>query len=137
MRVSFEPLSPKAIMPTRPHTSDAGWDIFVPEDTILTPGRVAFVSVHLRLHMPCVENLFAWNVATSGMSQRGFIILPGVIDPGYEGDIGPLVLNLSGSLVCLPAKTKVSQLLFMQTAYVELDTDFRTKGFRPAKRWFL
>lgn len=131
--ISFERLSPAAIPPKRENPSDAGWDLFLQHDTAIPPGSPVMVAVGWRLHMPLNECLYVHNLGTSGISVKGIIILPGVIDPGYEGDIGPIVLNATQGYINLKRGDKISQLVFLHTANVENRPDFRVKPIRKDK----
>lgn len=76
---------------------DAGCDLKadIPGDLTLWPGESAWVGTGVRIAMP--EGVFALQTPRSGLSCNHGITLansPGIIDPGYRGEIRCKMLNL-------------------------------------------
>jgi dUTPase len=143
MKINFERLLKEAIPPKKSHASDAGWDLFACLPTNFAPaptGHItvlphswAMIPVGWRLHMPTNEELFANNVATFSAVACGYIVVPCIIDPGYSGDIGPVIHNLTEMPIQIEHGQKVSQLLFLQTCPVVVDPSFVTTPIRESK----
>lgn len=120
MKINLTRLDKDAVEPKRRYPSDAGLDLFSLQEVIIQPQEMIAVPVGWRMVIPLHENCFAWNTNTFSSSSKGLIVLPGIIDPGYFGDCGPLIFNLSKfERVILPGD-KVSQLVFLSRVQIEL-----------------
>lgn len=135
MRVNFERLSGSAIDPVRKFKSDAGWDLFSIREVTILPRTHQYIPVGIRLIMPLDCDTFAWNATPSSMAKRGLTVLGGIIDPGYGGDCGPVLYNLSNTSQLIHAGDKVSQLIFLVRTEVIVDPELEKRFVRKAKRW--
>lgn len=71
----------------RTYPDDAGLDLFTTQDAHLPPGKFAFIPCGVRVRLP--EDAFGWVVARSStMGKWGLIVPPGVIDSGFDGELG-------------------------------------------------
>lgn len=70
-------------MPTKAHTSDAGWDLSATEDITIYPGQVMKHPLNIRLELP--KNTWAEITSKSGLGAKGLMVYAGVIDQGYRG----------------------------------------------------
>jgi len=87
-------LHPAARLPARAHPDDAGYDLCAVEPATLAPGARARVRTGLALEVP--PGHAGWVVPRSGLADRHGIALvnsPGLIDPGYRGEVAVLLLN--------------------------------------------
>jgi len=87
-------LHPAARLPARAHDGDAGYDLCAVEPATLQPGERAKVATGLALEVP--PGHAGWVVPRSGLAARHGIALvnaPGLIDPGYRGEVAVLLLN--------------------------------------------
>jgi dUTP pyrophosphatase len=87
-------LHPAARLPVRAHDDDAGYDLCAVERATLAPGARAKVPTGLALEVP--PGHAGWVVPRSGLAARHGIALvnaPGLIDPGYRGEVAVLLLN--------------------------------------------
>ncbi len=79
-------LSKNAKVPTRSNTSDAGWDLYSIEDTIIYEGGRKIINTGISIQMPNDFVGLIW--PRSGLSVvKGIDVLAGVIDSGYRGEI--------------------------------------------------
>ena len=114
-------LNPSALYPTRAHTTDAGWDIFVPTSVTLHRGQATAVPVGIALDIPA-----GWEAqvrSRSGLAAKFEISVlnsPGTIDAGYKGEIIVILYNHSRLMHFLPAGSKIAQLVFKRVPDVEL-----------------
>lgn len=87
-------LHPAARLPERAHDDDAGYDLRAVEAATLAPGERAKVPTGLALELP--PGHAGWVVPRSGLAANHGIALvnaPGLIDPGYRGEVAVLLLN--------------------------------------------
>jgi dUTP pyrophosphatase len=90
----FIRLSDKATLPTRAHHNDAGLDLYAAEGARIGPGQRVSVGTGLAVAIP--EGLAGLVMPRSGLALEHGIALvnsPGLIDPGYRGEVRVLLLN--------------------------------------------
>jgi dUTP pyrophosphatase len=110
-----------AQLPARAHASDAGLDLRTIEDIEIPPGERRRVRTGLRLAIPGGHAGFV--LPRSGLALRfGLTLLntPGLIDPGYRGDVDVIALNTDlREPVRLVAGDRVAQLVLVRLADLE------------------
>lgn len=87
-------LRPDAHLPRRAHADDAGWDLAAADDGVLTPGERALIPTGIAIALPA--GMAALVVPRSGLARDhgiGIVNGPGLIDAGYRGEIGVLLVN--------------------------------------------
>jgi dUTP pyrophosphatase len=90
----FTRLSETARAPERAHDSDAGFDLYAAEDALIGPGERASVGTGVALAIPAGHAGLV--LPRSGLAARhgiGLVNAPGLIDPGYRGEVRVLLLN--------------------------------------------
>lgn len=95
---------------------DAGCDLKanIPKPIIIAPWKSAWVGTGVHLAMP--EGMFALQAPRSGLSCNHGITLanaPGIIDPGYRGEIRCKLVNLSDEPYTVYPLERIAQLVFM------------------------
>jgi dUTP pyrophosphatase len=132
----FNKLSEQATVPTRAHENDAGLDLYAAEDALIQPGGRASVGTGLAVAIP--EGLAGLVLPRSGLAIKHGVTLvnsPGLIDPGYRGEVRVLLLNTDQTTdyECT-AGDRIAQLLLVPIATVtptladELDSSIRGAG---------
>jgi len=132
----FIKMSEKATLPTRAHDNDAGLDLYAAEGARIPPG--ARVSIGTGLAMAVPEGLAGLVLPRSGLALKHGITLinsPGLIDPGYRGEVRVVLLNTDQTMEydCAPGD-RIAQLLLVPIATAsplqadELDTSTRGVG---------
>ena len=94
MRLDFQILSDRAVLPTRAHQGDAGLDLHACEEAHIGPGERWQVGTGVAVEIP--GGHAGLILPRSGMARRHGISLvnaPGLIDSGYRGEIKVLLLN--------------------------------------------
>jgi dUTP diphosphatase len=94
MEIRFQRLSEKATLPNRAHEGDAGMDLCAAEAASIGPGQRVQVGTGLAVEIP--EGWAGMVLPRSGLALKNGISLvnaPGLIDPGYRGEIRILLLN--------------------------------------------
>ena len=109
-------LSPSARLPSRAHPSDAALDLHADEDAELGPGER--ISVGTGLAVGLEEGQAALVLPRSGLALRHGLTLvnaPGLIDPGYRGEVRVLLLNVDPATTArLKAGERIAQLLLVR-----------------------
>jgi dUTP pyrophosphatase len=114
----FIRLSQRATLPTRAHDSDAGLDLYAAEAASIAPGGRVSVGTGLAVQIP--EGLAGLVLPRSGLALKHGIALvnsPGLIDPGYRGEVRVLLLNTDPTLdFKVAAGDRIAQLLLVPIA---------------------
>lgn len=123
----FTRLSTKATLPTRAHDNDAGLDLYSAEGARIGPSQRVSVGTGLAVEIP--EGLAGLVMPRSGLALKHGIALvnsPGLIDPGYRGEVRVLLLNTdTNSDFQVSPGERIAQLLLVPTAHaspVEADS---------------
>ena len=98
MRLRFTRLSEAAVAPARAHDDDAGLDLHAAEAASLAPGERVSVGTGVAVAIPA--GCAGLVLPRSGLAARHGIALvnaPGLIDPGYRGEVRVLLLNTDRS----------------------------------------
>ena len=115
----FVKLRGTAILPTRAHDSDAGLDLYAAESARIRPGGRVSVGTGLAVQIP--EGLAGLVLPRSGLAIKHGIALvnsPGLIDPGYRGEVKVLLLNTDRTTeVPIAVGDRIAQLLLTPVAY--------------------
>jgi dUTP pyrophosphatase len=136
-------LSPAATVPARAYELDAAYDLYAAEGTVLEPRTRAVVGTGVALGLP--PGLAALTLPRSGLAARhgiSIINAPGLIDPGYRGEVRIILLNTDGAEPFeVRAGDRIAQLLFVPLADVRLtevdeldDTARGAQGFGSSGR---
>ena len=122
-----------AILPTRAHEWDAGYDLYSREDAIVYAGDswTFDTGVHMAIEPGWVGDV----KSKSGLMMNG-IITDGTVDSGYTGSIRVKLFNLSRCAVSIVKGQKIAQLVIKKIYTPELevvdcleDTDRGANGF--------
>jgi dUTP pyrophosphatase len=120
-------LRPEAILPTRAYAGDAGLDLYSCEPVRLEPGDRASVGTGVAVEIPPGQAGLV--LPRSGLAARHGVALvnaPGLIDPGYRGELRVLLINTDrAEAVELAAGERIAQLVLIrvQTPVVEEVTE--------------
>ena len=107
-----------AIMPTRAHSTDVGYDLYTPETFSIHP-RDAYI-VNTGVHIQLDNNIAGLIKSRSGMHKRG-LQTEGVIDPSYNGPILVRITNHSGVVQTCEKGDRIAQLLLTPVITPELE----------------
>lgn len=121
LEVRFERIDPWVIVPTRASRGDAGYDLYSSHTGIVTlePGQRQLFPTGIALAIP--EGYVGLVKPRSGLALwKGIHVLGGVIDSGYRGDVGVILLNTSNEPQIIGEGERVAQLLIQPVMEVEL-----------------
>jgi dUTP pyrophosphatase len=115
-------LDPDLPLPEYGHPGDAGLDLRSRIDITLAPGARALVPTGLAIALPAGYAAFV--CARSGLALRhgvGLVNAPGVVDAGYRGEIGVILVNHDPSAAVEIARgDRIAQLVVQEVAQVRL-----------------
>ncbi len=101
------------------HEGDAGADLRSVEDTIITPN--SRILVHTGLHMAIPAGYVGMVCPRSGFAlKQGVTVLnaPGIVDSGYRGEVGVILLNTSEQIVTVHKGDRIAQMVFVPYAHM-------------------
>lgn len=132
----FVRLDQGATLPTRAHDDDAGLDLYAAESARLAPGARVSVGTGLAVQIP--EGIGGLVLPRSGMALKHGVTLvnaPGLIDPGYRGELRVLLLNTDRTQEFQVSRgDRIAQLLLVPVAHASprladaLDDSTRGEG---------
>ena len=108
--------------PTKSHVTDAGYDLFSTEDVFLKPSQRKVVKTGIKLSIPI--GFYGRVAPRSGLAVKsGVDVLAGVIDSGYHGEIGVVLINTDKfESVSLPRSSRIAQLIFEKCEDMNFET---------------
>ena len=108
--------------PTKSHVTDAGYDLFSTEDVFLKPSQRKAVKTGIKLSIPI--GFYGRIAPRSGLAvKNGVDVLAGVIDSGYTGEIGVVLINTDKfESVNLPKSSRIAQLIFEKCEDMNFET---------------
>jgi dUTP diphosphatase len=121
VKVKVKKLKENAVVPKYAHDGDAAMDLFSTEDYVVESGKRVLVSTGIAMELP--EGYWANIRGKSGLaSKKGISILGGVIEHGYRGEYGVVVLNTGDEDFEIKVGDKIAQVIIapVATANVEV-----------------
>lgn len=133
--VKIKRLKENAVLPSYAHKGDAGMDLVSCENYIVGPGKRQLVSTGISMELP--EGYFASIRGKSGLAyKKGISILGGVIEFGYTGEYGVIVLNTGEEDFEILAGDKIAQVVIAPVAVAEVaEVDELSKSTRGDGAW--
>ena len=119
MNIEFK-LSLNGVTPSKAHDTDAGFDLYSVATYRIMSGEMATVSTGVFVNIP--EGYVGLLFSRSGMGKAGLRLsnCVGVIDAGYQGEIGVMVYNDSQHYQQIPMGGKIAQLVILPLPQVTL-----------------
>lgn len=115
-------LDPELPLPAYEHPGDAGLDLRARIDVKLLPGERTLVPTGIAIALQ--PGYAAFVHPRSGLALRrglGMVNAPGVIDAGYRGEIGVILINHDlHESITLKRGDRIAQLVVQSVARVEL-----------------
>jgi len=122
LTVPVKLLSASARLPERAYDHDAAYDLHAAEKLVIEPLRRAVVGTGVALGLP--PGLAALTLPRSGLAARHGIAIvnaPGLIDPGYRGEVRVILLNTDrDEAFRVAVGDRIAQLLFLPLTKVDL-----------------
>lgn len=94
INVGFKRLNDSAIIPTKAHESDSGFDLVAAKDVIIEPGETKVIPTGIAVVLP--EGYEAQVRPRSGVTSKSKLrVQLGTIDNAYRGEVGVIVDNIA------------------------------------------
>jgi dUTP pyrophosphatase len=120
--VAIRRLRPDAVLPRQAYEGDAGVDLSACEEAVLEPGTRAVISTGLAVEIP--DGYAGFVLPRSGLAARhgiGVVNSPGLIDPGYRGEIRVVLINSDREAAfAVEPGMRIAQLVIAPVASVRL-----------------
>ena len=137
IEIEIELMSSSAYVPSKKHESDIGYDISSAENIVINSNEVTLVKTGFAISLPAKCAGFV--LPRSGLSTKHKITLinsPGLIDPGYTGELLVPLINHSTEEYEIKIGDRIAQLVLINTNQVEFkivdkmpDTERNSGGF--------
>ncbi|MCX6824936.1 MAG: dUTP diphosphatase [candidate division SR1 bacterium] len=116
--IPFQKLSDKAKVPSQATFSDAGYDLYATENCIIKAGERKLCKTNIATAIP--HGYYGRVAPRSGLAYKyGIDVLAGVIDSGYRGDIGVILINFGTEDFSVNEGDKIAQFIIEKCHYVE------------------
>lgn len=112
-------LDSNAIMPTKAHDTDAGFDLYTPIKIIIPPHSSACIDTGV--HMMITPGYVGFIKSKSGLNVKDSILSEGVIDANYTGSIVAKLYNHSDREKIFEVGNKITQIVILPIPEVELE----------------
>ena len=94
IKVGFKRLNDNAIIPTKAHATDSGFDLYASKDVIIRPGETVIIPTGIAVQLPAGYE--AQVRPRSGITAKTKLrVQLGTIDNAYRGEIGVIIDNIS------------------------------------------
>ena len=103
-------VGPRGILPTYGHDTDAGRDLYCSETTTIPPHGFLDIATDVRANIPAGT----WGLLTgrsSTLRNHGLMVVQGVIDQDYVGELFIGVQNMRDTDVLVERGTRLAQLI--------------------------
>jgi dUTP pyrophosphatase len=120
--IQIKLLTNEALVPKKQHELDIGYDLASVENTTLLSKQVTLVRTGLTISLPA--GVAGFVLPRSGLATKHQITLinsPGLIDPGYTGEILIPLINHSDVNYNISKQERVAQLVLVNSDNVKFD----------------
>lgn len=131
--LKIKKLTNTAILPTKAHASDLGYDLYADETVLIDDQTVFKIKTGIAIGFPSNWGCFIKD--RSSMASKGFSVIGGVIDSGYVGEISVIMIYKRGTTY-INKGDKIAQLVPIPLTNFEIEqveeleqTDRGEKGF--------
>lgn len=94
------------------YPGDAGFDLVTAKWHMAPPGSYSLVPCEVRVEFP--DGVWGWITGRSSTIQKhGLLVLPGIIDTGYRGELFVAVWNLRSTYQPVEKGDRIGQLILM------------------------
>lgn len=101
----------KAKMPSKSHSSDAGYDMYLPHGFMIEPNETLVIGLGVGFEIP--EGFAGIFVPRSSIAKKGLIIQTSLIDPGYKGETHLIITNSSRNIYSFEKGDRVCSIIFV------------------------
>ncbi|MCE5456949.1 dUTP pyrophosphatase [Staphylococcus pseudintermedius] len=117
-------LSDNATMPTRNHSTDAGFDIYAAETITLEPQEKALIATDIAVNIP--KGYVGLLTSRSGVSSKTHLVIEtGKIDAGFQGHMQINIKNDNEELASYDAYSFIPLALDIAGKTIQVDSDYK------------
>ena len=122
-------------IPNKSHDGDIGYDLYSNGEYVIPPNKVILVHLGISIQLP--KNVGGFVLPRSGLASKHLIApinSPGLIDPGYTGELMVPLMNYSEETYTVVKHERVAQLVAITTGNItfkevsDLDESDRSEG---------
>ncbi len=106
-------------LPHYAHPGDAGIDLRSAMETIIEPGTHQVVKAGIKMAIPQGFVGLIWD-KSGYAAKHGIHVLAGVVDSGYRGEIGVVMMNLGKDPFKITHDQKIAQMLIQPVASAKI-----------------
>ncbi len=120
MKVKIKKLNENAVIPTKAHPTDAGFDLVASKKIIIPANGRALIPTDVAMAIPI--GYYGMVVGRSGNTiKRGLVGMTGIVDAGYRGGIGIMAFNLTNEDIIVNQGERAGQIVLTPMLVCELD----------------
>ena len=115
-------LNKKAKIPVKQHNKDIGYDIFSSKSYQILPRKITFIETGFSIELP--DGCGGFILPRSGLASKHSITSinsPGLIDPGYTGEIKIPLINHGDKTYNLELNERFAQLVLINVENVKFN----------------
>ena len=120
IEIELKLINDNATVPSRKHDSDIGYDISAAIDVLIPSKQVQLINTGIAINLP--NQCAGFVLPRSGLASKHKITLinsPGLIDPGYTGELMVPLINHGSSDYQIKIGDRIAQLVLINTNSVE------------------
>ncbi|MEH7953731.1 dUTP diphosphatase [Staphylococcus pseudintermedius] len=123
-KLQIKLLSDNATLPTRNHSTDAGFDIYAAETVVLEPQEKALIATDISVNIP--KGYVGLLTSRSGVSSKTHLVIEtGKIDAGYQGHMQINIKNDNEELASYDAYSFIPLALDIAGKTIQVDSDYK------------
>jgi dUTP pyrophosphatase len=134
VEIKIKKLSENAILPTKSHPGDAGWDLYASETVTLKAQTVTKVKTDIATQVG--YGIWTQIEGRSGMASKGIWPCGGILDSCYRGEIAVMLYNCNKEGYTITKGDKIAQFVVRSQFHTTIsevseleETERGDKGF--------
>lgn len=131
-RVEWKSLREGGKQPSRKRDTDAGYDLYAVDNVMIPVGGMEMVSTGVAI--ATLPGYYYTIDGRSGLNGKGIIVVRGIIDATYTGEIFAVIINLSNAPYQIHKGDRVAQMILHQQVHArfceveEWGADYEQRG---------
>jgi len=121
--IKIKILNKNGKLPSKSHDIDIGYDLYSDNEYKLLPGEVTMVKLGIAIQLP--KGVGGFVLPRSGLSSKYLIApinSPGLIDPGYTGELMVPLMNYSKTTYTVLMHERIAQLVGIVSSTFNFET---------------
>ena len=120
--IKIKILNEFAKIPSKSHEDDIGYDLYSDGEYVIDPQQVVLVNLGIAIQLP--KNVGGFVLPRSGLASKNLVApinAPGLIDPGYTGELMVPLMNYSDVTYIVKRHERIAQLVAITTSDLIFD----------------